>query len=250
MRRMTGKVWPDREKGVRTGILYAVLVLALGAYFNFSATYDANPAVYPQASQLVLWALLYVPLGLMVAVGGWNVADFGFSIRPVLGLATVIVVFLCGAAVWSIQIPWQYAFLEAFARTGEEIFFRGFLFALLLKIFSGKPRPWIGAVLLSAVLFAGVHTQTFQPAYLESLGTGPTLYKISERLLNLFLIGSFLALLRQGTKSILPGAVLHSLIQGGIVTLPFSLGICGLITLLALARKEPILAGDGHQQAL
>jgi membrane protease YdiL (CAAX protease family) len=245
----TNKLWQNREKGIGVGIFYAVFVLALGAYLNYSTPYDSNPATYPQAIQFILWALLYVPIGLMVAIAKWNVTEFGFHIKPILGLVTVFIILWCGTTVWSVQIRWQYAFFEAFARTGEEIFFRGFLFALLLKIFKEKPKPWIWAVSVSAILFSLIHTQTFQASFLDSYGSGSTTYKITERLLNVFLLALFLALLRHWTNSILPGAIIHSMIQGGIVALPFCLGIYGIITLWAFFRKEGIFIRDNNQQS-
>jgi membrane protease YdiL (CAAX protease family) len=247
--RVTNKLWQIRENGIGEGILYAVCVLALGAYSNYSIPYDSNPATYPQVMQFVLWALLYVPIGLMVVIANWNITEFGFHIKSILGLVTVIIILLCGASAWRVQIHWQYAIFEAFARTGEEIFFRGFLFALLLKIFSRKTKPWIWAVSVSAFLFSLVHTQTFQTSFLDSYGSGSTTYKIIEGLLNVFLMGLFLALLRHWTNSILPGAIMHSMIQGGIFTLPFCLGIYGIITLWAFVRKESVFVRDGIVQS-
>jgi membrane protease YdiL (CAAX protease family) len=243
----TKKLRQNRKTGFDIGILYTVVVFALSVYFNYSMPYDSNPATYPQATQFVLWALLYVPIGFMVVIARWNIIEFGFQIKSPLGLATVILILLCGAITWDVQIHWQYAFFEAFARTGEEIFFRGFLFALSLKIFSRKTKPWIWAVLVSAFLFSLVHTQTFQTSFLDNYGSGSTAYKIIERLLNVFLIGLFLLLLRYWTNSILPGAIMHSMIQGGIVTLPFCLGITGIITLWAFVRKENVFVRDTSQ---
>lgn len=243
----TNKSWRNRENEI--GILYAIFVLALGAFFNYSMPYDSNPAIYPQITQFVSWVLLYVPIGLMVGIARWNVTEFGFHIKPVLGLVAVILILLCGAITWGVQIHWQFAFFEAFARTGEEIFFRGFLFTLLLKIFSRKTNPWNWAILISALLFSLVHTQTFQTSFLDNYGSGSTAYKIIERLLNVFLIGLFLALLRHWTNSILPGAIMHGMIQGGIVTLPFCLGIYGIITLWAFVRKENVFVRDKNQQS-
>jgi membrane protease YdiL (CAAX protease family) len=243
------KMWQNRQKGIGEGVLYAVFVLALAAYMSYSTLYDSNPAAYPQVMQFVLWALMYVPIGLMIAIANWKVTEFGFHIKPILGLVTVFIILSCGAIAWNVQIHWHYAFFEAFARTGEEIFFRGFLFALLLKNFGQKTKSWVWAVLISSLLFSLVHTQTFQASVLESYGSGSTIYKIMERLLNVFLIGLFLALLRYWTDSILPGAIIHSMIQGGIVTLPFCLGIYGIITLWAFVRKENVLVRDKNQQS-
>jgi membrane protease YdiL (CAAX protease family) len=153
--------------------------------------------------------------------------------------------------VWNIRIPWQAALIEAFARTGEEIFFRGFLYALLLKIFNTEMKPWRWAVLISAMLFSLIHTQTFQASFLDNYGSGPIAYKIIERLLNLFMAGVGLAFLRHWTHSILPGAMLHSVLQGGIMTLPFCLFFAVIITFWAFVRKENVMfAVKGNEKII
>ena len=235
---MSSIFWQSNEK--RIGILYTGLLLTLGAYFNYAMPYDANPVTSLTTLQFILWTLLYVPLGIFVVFANWNVTEFGFYVTRGLGLALIIIIPLCGALFWRMQTPWYSALIEAFARTGEEIFFRGFLFALLLKIFSTKTRPWIWAVLISSLLFALVHTQIFQAAYLNSYGSGPIFYRIFERLFNVFLIGVFIALLRHWTQSVFPGAIIHNFLTGGLITLPFCFVIYASITLWAYIRKEDV----------
>ena len=124
----------------------------------------------------------------MITIANCKDTEFGFHISSMLGLVTVLIILLFSAITWTVQIHWQYAFFEAFARTGEEIFFRGFLFALLLKIFSLKTKPWVWAISVTAFLFSWVHLQTFQTSFLDSYGSGSTTYKIIERLINIFLM--------------------------------------------------------------
>jgi hypothetical protein len=87
------------------------------------------------------------------------------------------------------------------------------------------------------------HTQTYQPEYLAQYGSPstPVGYKIFERLLNVFGLALFFALIRVWTHSILPGAIAHSLSIGGIATLPFVLTIYGATILWAHRRAEPII---------
>jgi uncharacterized protein len=212
----------------------------LGAYLNYTLPYDNNPVASPGVMYLILWTLLYVPVGIFVVITNWNVTEFGIHITRNLGLAIIIIIPLCSLITWNIRIPWQIALIEAFARTGEEIFFRGFLFTLLLKIFNTKIKPWGWAVLISALLFSLVHTQTFQASFLDNYGSGPIAYKIIERLLNVFVFGVGLAILRYWTHSILPGGIIHSILQGGILTLPFCFIIYVIISCWAFARKESV----------
>ena len=51
---MTIKMRKIRENGISIGILYAVFVLALSSYLNYSTPYDPNPTTYPQVMQFVL----------------------------------------------------------------------------------------------------------------------------------------------------------------------------------------------------
>lgn len=225
---------------IAIGILYAAFVLAIGAYFNYVIPYDSNPTIAPSMIQLLLWVLLYLPLGLMVMIAKWDVADFGFSITTNLGLAILFIIPVCGATTWGVQASWLSAIIESFARTGEEIFFRGFLFVLLLKIFAAKRQPWVWAVLISSVLFAFVHTQTFQSDFFAKRAESST-YVVIERLFNLLLIAVFLALLRHWTQSILPSAIIHSTLAAGIFTIPFCFLIYAIIVFIAYLRKEKVL---------
>jgi len=234
----------DSRKDITIGVLYAALILALGAYFNYTMTYDANPVTSPSTTQLLLWFLLYVPLGLFTTVAGWKIKDFGFSVNRRVGLALVPVFLLCAPIVLTFdQVPWRSALIEAFARTGEEVFFRGFLFLLLLKVFSKKARPGMWAILISALVFALVHTQAFQTSFISNYGAGPIGYRIIERMFNAFLVGAFLALFRHWTQSILPGVIVHSLVKGGVFTLPFCLVIFAAIVSWAHRRGESVLSG-------
>jgi membrane protease YdiL (CAAX protease family) len=225
---------------ITIGTLYAAFVLAIGAYFNYVTPYDSNPTIVPSMIELLLWVLLYLPLGLMVMVAKWDVADFGFSITTNLSLAILFIVPVCSSITWGIQSSWLSAIIESFARTGEEIFFRGFLFALLLKVFAAKKKPWIWAVLISSVLFTFVHAQTFQPDFFANRAESRA-YVVIERLFNLLLIAVFLALLRHWTQSILPSAIIHGTLASGIITIPFCFLIYAIIVFIAYLRKEKVL---------
>ncbi|HIE55433.1 MAG TPA: CPBP family intramembrane metalloprotease, partial [Chromatiaceae bacterium] len=115
---------------------------------------------------------------------------------------------------------------------------------LLTEIADGRLSAAIDAV-ISSLLFALVHTQIFQSDYLAAYGSGPAVYRIFNRLFNIFLIALLLALLRQRTQSILPGALIHSYLQAGIFTLPVCLLIYTAIALWAYARGEVVWLTPG-----
>jgi membrane protease YdiL (CAAX protease family) len=237
---MLNTIKNNTTPGVKIGILYTVFLFCVAAYFNYIRPYDPDPITDPGILQLAIWALLYLPLGIFVLGKKWEISEFGFYVTRNSIAASILIILLCSAITWGIQIPWQNAMFEAFARTGEEIFFRGFLFVLLLKIFHSKQKPWIWAVVISSAVFAMVHTQTFQTSFLENYSSGSLLYRIFERLFNVFAVGAFFATIRYWTRSIIPVALMHSAIQGGILALPFCVLICASITLWAHMRKESI----------
>lgn len=232
----------NKNTWVILGIGYACLLTVIAGYVNYVTPYDSSPTLYPDTWQIILWVASYFPLALPI-FADWKIKDFGFSISPVLILSSIFLGMLCASFTAAITNTWYGGFLEAFARTGEEFFFRGFLFFLLLKVFDKKPHAWIWAVIGSSLAFTAVHTQRFQASVIAQLGTDPVVFIVAQELLNIFLVALGLAMLRHWTKSILPGAIVHSLIKTGIVGLPFAFVIYALITYWAYRRKESIFSG-------
>lgn len=228
--------------------LYAAVLLVLAGLLNYTQPYSPDPVALPGLWQWMLWGSLYLPVVILPVVAGWKVTDFGFTLNPFLALALLLVVMICSSVNRAAVVSWRAALIEAFARTGEEVFFRGFLLLLFSWFFRNRRRPWLWAAIASSVLFALAHTQTFQPGYLAQYGSPfmPAGYQIFQRLLNLFGLAFLFALMRVWTRSILPGAIAHSLSAGGIATLPFVLLIYGLAAIWAHRRLEPvILRADG-----
>jgi membrane protease YdiL (CAAX protease family) len=229
-------------------LLYAIIVILLGAYENYSHPYSPDPVTTADFRVLFLWGLSYVPAIVLPltttanAAKPWRVTDFGFTLNVRMALTTLVCI-LIALATLSIKITWTSAILEAFARTGEEVFFRGFLLALFVRLFAQRRHPRLWAALLSALLFALMHTQTFRPEFGDwySSPMMPLTYRIIERLLNLFLTGLVLALLYIWTRSILPLAIIHSALNSSSLTLPFVLLIYSLITFWAYQRGEQVV---------
>lgn len=230
--------WQKWDKGLVVGVIYAIAVLILGGTLNYVLPYSSGPETAPTAVIWLTWAALYISLALMIAAAGWQVSDFGIHVSRRMAFAGIAVIAAFGLLLRVYPISWQSAAIEAFARTGEEVFFRGLLYALLLRLFRTRKLPWLWAVVVSTILFTAVHTQTFQSSYLDSLGAMPTGYKIFDRLLNVFMIGLLIALLRYWSDSILPGALIHAGLQGGLLTIPFTLLIYGVLLAWAWLRKE------------
>jgi len=234
--------WWNSNRDLVVGILYAVSVVGVGAYLNYVLPYDTDPVISPSITMLFVWLLLYAPLVLFTRTADWKIEDFGFSVNSRAGFASILVLALCAVPAFIGMVPWRGAFIEAFARTGEEVFFRGFLFLLVLKVFSGKARPGMWAVLISASVFALVHTQVFQTSFFEHSSMSRS-FLIVQRLLNVFLFGVIFALVRHWTQSILPGVIVHSLIKGGLIALLFCLLIYAGLVFWAHKRGENVLSG-------
>jgi membrane protease YdiL (CAAX protease family) len=254
----------DNKWLVWSGV-YAAMIILLTMVVNYATPYSAEPASRPEFWQLALWGLLYLPAIALPLAAKKKIADLGFTINPYLLLAFVLISMLCAVFSSTSQVSWSSADVEAFARTGEEVFFRGFLIDICLQVFAKRRQAWLWAVLISSLVFTLVHTQTFRADFLSQYGssTEPVIYKIIERLFNVFSLSLVFALLRVWTHSILPGAIAHSILNGGILTLPFVLVIYGAMLLWARIRGEQITFGfpsrgsaaeatnpgeDGHEQ--
>ena len=231
--------------------LYAIVVVLLGAYVNYSYPYSPDPVITLDVRQLLLWGLLYVPVIVLPlattanAAKPWRVTDFGFTLNVFMVAVSVVCVLLTTQK--ALSITWTSAILEAFARTGEEVFFRGFLLVLFTRLFAQRRHPRRWAILLSALIFTLMHTQTFRPEFRDWYGSPmtPLAYRIFERLLNLFPIALVVGLLCAWTRSVLPTAILHSALNSSILTLPFVLLIYGLITFWAHKRGEQVVLHYG-----
>ncbi|HET9911767.1 MAG TPA: CPBP family intramembrane glutamic endopeptidase [Anaerolineales bacterium] len=233
----------NKNQWVLLGMGYILLILIIGGYLNYTQPYHPESAVAPILWPILLWTSLYIPLLVFPTFAKWELREFGFSINPAMIVISLFLSGFCAYMMQSTTTTWYGALSEAFARTGEEIFFRGFLFLLLVKTFANKRRPWLWAIIGSSLAFMLVHTQIFQASVIAELGPDPVALVVAQRLFNLFLGGVAFAALRHWTKSILPSSIAHSAGNGGIGTLPFVLVIYVLITYWAYRRKENIVSG-------
>jgi membrane protease YdiL (CAAX protease family) len=222
---------------------YAALIILLVAYLNYVHPYSPDPVSSPSVSALIAWTLPYLPLVFIPPLSNWKITRFGFSVSRRILIALIPVVLLCGPIALSFDqvfsTSWQSSLFEAFARSGEEIFFRGFLIYLSTRMLEEYDRANTWAAILSSLIFALIHTQTFQPGYFGSSNT-PQAFMIAQRFLTLFLLGGFFALLRIWSHSIFPGVVAHSIVKGGFWTLPISIAIYSAILFWAHCLGEDV----------
>jgi membrane protease YdiL (CAAX protease family) len=211
--------WTDFSSDLRTNlyaslyILVILLVGALGNYYGFKSL----------ALDLAFWTALYLPALFFPRYAGWKVTQLGFAVN----LRMLLVSALLLMVVWNpIQVALQNfrpdqlpaILLQTYARTGEELFFRGFIFLYALQIFRSQKWPALWAVGLSTLCFTWVHTQTLLPGAQTDINA-------------VILFALVLGLLRAWTVSILPGIIAHlvlngapaGILMGGVVYVVFAL---------------------------
>jgi membrane protease YdiL (CAAX protease family) len=233
------------NRWLKSSAVFAAIFLLSAAYLNYRFTnaFELGPVAIIAAC--ILWISAYLPAVALPLLAGWNDKHVGFR----LGWNAVLI--SIGFIAFLVLFPqtrllgWSKVTTEAFARTGEEVFFRGFLFTLIWRLAEKKPRPWVWAIVGSSLAFMIVHTQTFQPGGILEHGV----FQVVSRLINLFVFSAILSYVRWRTDSVLPGAVVHSTFNGGLATIPFVVvlyligwawcKVCGL------NKAEDALAGDG-----
>lgn len=212
----------------RLSLIYTFLLLLVVGIGNYH-TWSGGVVTNINLIFVLGWLALYFPLFISYKYDHWEIKEFGFIInyKIILFLVGFLILLFSNNGI-PLMINWKSLFLETFSRAGEELFFRGFLYALFLKIFNNQKKPWIWAVFLSSLLFAMVHTQTLLPEY-------------STGMFDIFVIGVFLAFLRKWTGSILPSILIHIIIKsfnvlGCIVGIIFYF----IFVLVAYLKKERV----------
>jgi membrane protease YdiL (CAAX protease family) len=225
--------------------LYAVLLLGIAAVFNYVSPYSPAPFERPSWDAFLLWIASYLPLVALPMLARWKVTEFGFVLSPRMLIGTLGVLAICGVTTNTSQSQIRSSLVEAFARSGEEVFFRGFLFLLSAKLLERRSRPWLGAILVTSTCFMAVHTQTLQPGYFspDELSNAPYLAAVVQRFFNVFLAGLGLATIRLLTGSLLPGMIAHAAIMAGPLSSLATLLIYGLVIVLAMAKREKVATG-------
>lgn len=225
--------FPAKLKENLLGVLFTLAVLMFGAIINyFTWSKDEEMTIGFLLLLLFVVALLYLPFVYFSQFSDWQIREFGFVVNGLTVLIAILLIILSGfISLKGSGTDLQVSLIEAFARTGEELFFRGFVYALVVRILSDRKNlhAQIWAIILSSVAFAVVHTQTFLP------GSPDTMFDV-------FLFALFLAFVRFLSGSILPGIILHLLFNtGDIVTVIFGCILYGLFVLWSYRRDEDSL---------
>ncbi len=219
------------EKLYLYGSIYVLLSTIIFGVINY---FTWSPGVVTEVSALFLlsWIPLYLPMIVFNQFADWRVSEFGFVVDKRTGIVAAISllfgVWVCvkEPTLWMFDRGY-YSLIEAFARVGEELYFRGFIYLLVLKLFKAEKKPYIWAIVLSSIVFAAMHTQTFLPEY------GTSLFSV-------FLSALLLAYLRHKTDSLLPGITIHSFLKGSLLGILFGWAIYALFVLWDYIEKRHI----------
>lgn len=194
----------------RFGIIYTLVLITIAAvanYFTWGTQFASTIInVLLLILTIAMWTALYVPIPIFIKTANWKLRDFGFVVNKgtiiiSLGLA-LLVLFRLGV---NLQLNYlQYALIDAVARVGEEVFFRGFIFTLVIKLLQGKQWSSFWAVVISSLAFAIVHTQTFLPSNHLTM-------------LDIFISSLLMGVIRYFTGSVLPGIIAHCAGNAGIL---------------------------------
>lgn len=224
MKKLIANIKSDRS--LLIGTIYVIFICSLAGIVNYYNEELANLGWISTLLPYVVWTLLYLPLLYFAINGKWGIKDFGFKLNiESIILSIIIILFFAFFKTETIKnhLSFTRIISEAFARTGEEVFFRGFVYLLIIKIFSDKKHISIWAIILSSIIFTAVHTQPNR----DVAG------------LNLFIeVIGVLAIPRWLTNSILPCVVIHLLINSSLVTAVIGIMIFLIITFIGWIRGE------------
>ena len=139
-------------------LLYVLGVTILAGVMNW--LFRNTPAM-PTGAHLVVallaYPLMWGPVFVARHTQGRKLTEYGFglNVKALVG-AAVTAIFLL-AWPWS-NNSFAKSLLEAYARTSEELLFRGFLIGELVRLLENSHRKNIWAAIVSSVVFAGMHT--------------------------------------------------------------------------------------------
>lgn len=205
--------WVDFSSDLRTNIFasaYIVVILLIAALGNYYGL--KNLAV-----NLIFWTALYLPALIFPRFAGWKLTQMGFSLNLRLLLVSAILLAIAWSPLRDSLVNFHVEqlpgiLIQIYSRSGEELFFRGFIFLFALQIFRSQKWPALWAVIFSTLCFTWVHTQTLLPGAQTEIN-------------GVILFALVMGLLRAWTVSILPGIIAHLVLNGA----PPGILLAGLI---------------------
>jgi membrane protease YdiL (CAAX protease family) len=194
--------WMDFSSDLRANLYasaYIFIMLLIGALGNYYGL--KSPGV-----DLIFWTALYLPALIFPRFAGWKAGQLGFALNLRLLLVSALMLMVVWSPIHDSLLDFHLdklpaILLQTYARSGEELFFRGFIFMFALQIFRSQKWPALWAVGLTTLCFTWVHTQTLLPGAQTDINA-------------VILFALVLGLLRSLTASILPGIIAHLVLNG------------------------------------
>ena len=214
------------------GIVFVICFVIAAAVINyFTYSPEGEFAGWESILALVFWSVQYLPIFVFHKFAKWEIKDFGFVTNYKVFLILVLAAIIVLPHISNLpKSTFKNALIEAYARTGEEVLSRGFVYELAIKLFKNKKRPWIWAVVISSVMFTACHSQILLPTYHTSLTS-------------VFELSLILALFRYWTGSTLFGIIFHIFVnEVGIYGILFGILIYYVVVLLAYKKGENVFA--------
>lgn len=208
--------WGYDDLAMVVGLIVAGLVvigLAVAVIANFvpSLRADPTPALLP--GNLAIYLLVYIAFRLVIGLRygrpvfsslGWRRTNVNLLVAGAggVGLAFALSAFASLVKTPKIPLPfeemtnspWSFALFALMAAViapiFEELFFRGFIQPLLVRTFGV-----VAGILVTAALFGALHAPEYSDAW--------------QYALTVALAGAAFGWLRERTKSIIPGTVMH-----------------------------------------
>lgn len=218
------------NNSIKLGIIYSLFVLALSTGITLYLFYHGD--TNQELASIIKWffvLLFFLPLFLFMDSSDFTLAELGFKFSWKSVIITFCIVLTLSIATRFnavAELTFGSRIFEGIARTGEELFFRGFLYLIILRIFKDEKHKNASAMILSSLIFTIAHTEIF-------LGTYH--FGFFNMFFNTFIT---FAIIRHFSKSILPVVAIHTFMNGGIVSCIIGIMITSCIMYINYSKEK------------
>lgn len=198
------------NKSIKVGIVYSIFVLVLSTCVTlFMNYYGEDYQELGNVINFIFILLFFIPLLIFKDNSDYMLEKLGFKVSWESVIITFCIVLLLSIATGfnsTTELTIGSKIIEGIARTGEEFFFRGFIYLIILRLFKNEKHKNVSAMILSSLIFTIAHTEIF-------LGTYH--FGFFNMFFNTFIT---FAVIRHFSKSLLPVVAIHTFMNGGIVS--------------------------------
>ncbi|MCD4714839.1 MAG: CPBP family intramembrane metalloprotease [Clostridiales bacterium] len=218
------------NKSIKLGITYSFFVLIMSTIITlFMSHYGENYQEFANVLKLILVLFSFLPLLIFKDNDDYKLEELGFKFSWRSVIITFCIVLLLGLSTGfqtASELTFGTKIIEGVARTGEEFFFRGFIYLIILKIFKDEKHKNASSMIFSSLIFTIAHTEIF-------LGTYH--FGFVNMFFNTFIT---FAMIRHFSKSLLPVVAIHTFMNGGIVSCIFGIMITSVIIYINHTREK------------